>query len=78
MHVRVTVHAAKTNLSRLIAAAEAGEEVVILRGSVPAVRLVPVGEAAPVRRFGALAGRIALDDSFFEPLPPAELEAWEG
>ena len=77
MRMRVTVHAAKTNLSRLIAAAEAGEEVVIMRGSVPAVRLVPVGDAAPVRRFGALAGRVSLDDAFFEPLPPGELDAWE-
>jgi prevent-host-death family protein len=78
MFVHVTVHAAKTNLSRLIAAAEAGEEVVIMRGSVPAVRLVPVGAEAPVRRFGSLAGRVALDEAFFEPLPPAELDAWEG
>ena len=30
------------------------------------------------RRFGALAGRIAVDDSFFDSLPEAELSAWEG
>lgn len=42
----VKVHEAKTNLSKLIARAEAGEEVVIARGDKPAVKLVPVG--APV------------------------------
>ena len=71
-----TVHAAKTNLSKLIALAESGEEVVILRGSTPVVRLVPV---APTHRrvFGALAGQVAVPPSFFEPLPPDELGPWE-
>ena len=49
----VTVHTAKTHLSRLIEKAEAGEEVVIARGKVPAVRLVPVRAGKPARRFGA-------------------------
>ena len=39
------IHNAKTNLSRLIARAEAGEEVVIARNGKPAVRLTPVVEA---------------------------------
>ena len=37
-----SVHDAKTNLSKLIAAALEGDKVVIARGSVPVVRLVPV------------------------------------
>ena len=40
----VTIHQAKTNLSRLIRKASGGEEVIILRGSKPAARLVPIGE----------------------------------
>ena len=36
-----TVHAAKTNLSKLIERAEAGEEIIIARGKKPVVRLVP-------------------------------------
>lgn len=43
MHVNVLD--AKTNLSRLLALAEAGEEVVITRAGVPCVRLVPVRKA---------------------------------
>lgn len=72
----VTVHMAKTTLSQLIAAAEAGEEVVIMRGSQPVVRLVPVGDAAPERRFGALAGQLSIPPSFFDALPESELSAW--
>ncbi len=73
----VTVHEAKANLSRLIAEALAGAEVVIARGSVPAVRLVPV--TVPGRRqFGSLRGKIAIDARFDEPLPRDELEAWKG
>ncbi len=70
-----SVHDAKTNLSRLIADALAGGDVVIARGNVPAVRLVPV---VPVgrRQFGALKGKIAIDAQFDEPLPDDELAGW--
>jgi prevent-host-death family protein len=70
-----TVHDAKTNLSRLIADALAGGEVVIARGSVPVVRLVPVNPPGQ-RQFGALRGKIALDARFDEPLPDEELGGW--
>jgi len=73
----VTVHEAKTNLSKLIAEAMAGGEVVIARGTVPAVRLVPVN-APGKRRFGALRGKIAVDARFAEPLPDDEIAAWQG
>ena len=73
----VTVHKAKTTLSQLIADVESGEEVIISRGDQPVVRLVPVQVAEPRRAFGALAGKVALGDAFFEPLPDDELRAWE-
>lgn len=73
----VTVHKAKSTLSQLIADVESGEEVVISRGDQPVVRLVPVQVAAPRRCFGALAGKVALDVAFFEPLPDDELRGWE-
>ena len=72
-----TVHAAKTNLSKLIAEAEAGEEVVIARGDTPIVRLQLV-QPKPQRKFGSMKGRIKLDDSFFDPLPNDELALWNG
>ena len=72
----VTVHAAKTHLSRLIATVEAGEEVVIARGRVPVVRLVPVRAEKSRRRFGAFRGRARVSAAFFASLPEAELKAW--
>jgi antitoxin (DNA-binding transcriptional repressor) of toxin-antitoxin stability system len=68
----VTVHRARTQLSQLIAAAVAGEDVVIRRGQDAAVRLVPVRQPAPLRQFGALAGRVIVGAEFFEPLPAGE------
>ena len=73
----VTVHHAKTHLSRLIAQAEAGEEVVIARGDKPAVRLVPV-KPAPRRKAGSLKGVIEWDERFWDPLPDDELALWNG
>jgi prevent-host-death family protein len=73
----VNVHEAKTHLSRLIDQARAGQDVVIARNNVPLVRLVPVERPQPRRKFGALAGRIRVDDRFFEPLPESELACWE-
>lgn len=71
------VHAAKTHLSRLIADACNGEEIVIARDDKPMVRLVPVEPAVQRRRFGSMAGLAHTDDRFLEPLPEAELAAWE-
>jgi len=73
----VTVHTAKTHLSKLIARACAGEDVVIARGRTPVVRLVPVKRTPRRRRFGAMRGRARTTKAFFAPLPPEELEAWE-
>jgi len=72
-----TIHAAKTNLSRLIEKTTAGEEVIIVRGRRPVARLVPITEAPPQRKFGAMRGRARADARFFEPLPTAELDVWE-
>jgi prevent-host-death family protein len=73
----VTVHEAKTNLSRLLRKATQGEEVIIARGSKPVARLVPIGEVAGRRRPGSLKGTLRIHPDFFEPLPEDELAAWE-
>jgi prevent-host-death family protein len=73
----VTVHAAKTHLSRLIERACAGEEVVIARGKVPVARLVPVAARPQGRVFGAMRGRARVGEAFFKPLPRRDLAAWE-
>ena len=73
----VNVSQAKSQLSRLIARVEAGEEVVITRRGKPVARLVaykPRGK----RRPGVLKGKAVITDEFFDPLPEEELNLWEG
>lgn len=73
-----TIREARARLSKLIARAEAGEEIIIARGRKPVVRLVALQRAKRRPRFGALKGRIDLpDEFFFDPLPE-ELRLWEG
>lgn len=64
----VNVGQAKSELSRLIALAEAGEQVEIARDGVPVVRLVPINAEAPGPRFlaaaGSLRGKIRIADDF--------------
>jgi prevent-host-death family protein len=74
----VKMHQAKTQLSKLIAAALAGEEVVIARGADPVVKLTPIAPMKKQRIAGRLKGKIAFSDSFFDPLPDDELAAWTG
>lgn len=65
----VNLHAAKTQLSKLVDQAAAGEEIVIAKAGKPMVRLIPV---EPVKRkgFGADRGKIKIHDDFDAPLPP--------
>ena len=76
--MQVNVHAAKTQLSKLIDAALAGEEVVIARDSKPVVRLVPVPRSGVV--FGTMAHLLSSEGmpDFFEPMDEEELALWEG
>lgn len=74
--MQYNIHSAKTQLSRLIESALAGEEVVIARDSQPVVRLVPI----PQNGFtlGLLQGELGTPPDFLEPLPQGNLADWEG
>jgi len=69
MTATVSVHEAKTHLSRLIERVLAGEEVVIARNKEPVVRLVR--EAPPKKKplLGLMKGQIGPCDDADEPLP---------
>lgn len=71
------VHQAKTQLSQLLAQVEAGEEVVIARRGVPVVRMVGCQQRAN-RQPDVLKDKVVIAESFFDPLPDGELDAWEG
>ena len=73
----VNVHEAKTQLSRLLDQAMAGEEVIIMRSGRRLVRLTPV-ESAPARRvLGTAKGDFVVPDNFDDPLPEEVLAEFE-
>jgi len=68
MH-QVTVHEAKTHLSRLIKEALSGEEVIIASGKNPKVKIQPLPQAKTFRRFGGAKRAIKnIADDFNAPL----------
>lgn len=71
----VNVHEAKSQLSRLLAQVEAGEEVIIARNGKPVAQLVAC-KSKPKRQPDTMKGLISIDERFFEPLPEEELELW--
>ena len=72
----VNVHEAKTQLSRLIEAAEAGEEVIIARAGKPVVRLMPLKANKPRRQLGMLAGQLTVPEDFDAPLADDVLDSF--
>jgi prevent-host-death family protein len=74
----VTVHQAKTHLSKLLVRAEAGEEIVIARGKKPIARLVPNQPEAPLplRQPGRWKGLVHADADAFAPMTDEELREW--
>lgn len=74
--MQFTVHAAKTNLSKLIELAKAGEEVVIAKGKIPVARIVAVPQGSFT--IGLLKGKVDGGPDFFEPMAEDEVDLWEG
>ena len=73
---QVNIHEAKTQFSRLIAAVEQGEEIVIARYGQPIARLVAIRPPVTRRNPGSAKGRVKIPPSFFEPLPDEVLDAF--
>jgi prevent-host-death family protein len=71
----VSLSEARARLSSLLEAVESGAEIVITKHGKPAACLVPVTHKPGRRQLALISGR--LEDSFFEPLPPDVLSAWE-
>ena len=72
------LHEAKTHLSRLVAAAAAGEEIVIAKAGTPMVRLVPVSTLAEPRQLGLLAGQVREAPDCWDPDRALEALFYEG
>ncbi|WP_177418892.1 type II toxin-antitoxin system Phd/YefM family antitoxin [endosymbiont of Lamellibrachia barhami] len=67
--MQVNVHQAKSQLSKLIERALAGEEVIIARNNKPTVRLEVLPEARDKRRLGALKGLVKYMANDFDETP---------
>lgn len=78
MSTVINLHAAKTQLSRLVDRAAAGEEIVIARGGKPVARLTALRPTERRRRPGLLRGKIRIADDFDAPLPESLLAAFYG
>jgi prevent-host-death family protein len=73
-----TVHQAKTHFSRLLKEAEAGQEVIVMRGKKPVAKVVPIQEPVtesklPFRLMGAYRGKMRWDEDAFDPMTDEEL-----
>jgi prevent-host-death family protein len=62
----VSIHEAKTQFSRLVARAEAGEEIIVRRGPTPVAKIVAYHAPTTPRAPGALKGQITIADDFDE------------
>jgi prevent-host-death family protein len=74
----VNIHAAKTQLSRLVDAAAAGEEIIIAKSGKPVARLGPLVRPQRKRRLGILTGKLRVPEDFDAALPDEVIEAFEG
>ncbi|HKN73202.1 MAG TPA: type II toxin-antitoxin system prevent-host-death family antitoxin [Terriglobales bacterium] len=70
----VTIHKAKTELSRLIKKACRGEEIVIARGKTPVAKLVPLHKTTQKRVPGLWKGLVTYTPDAFDPLTDQELK----
>ena len=72
----INVHEAKAQFSKLLEQAHAGQEIILTKAGKPYARMMPLAPAAQKRQRGRV--KSINDEAFFDPLPDAELKAWEG
>lgn len=77
--IRLNIHEAKTHLSRYLARLQRGETIVLCKRNVPIAEIRPLPpQADSPRPIGLAKGEFEVPASFFEPLPPDLIEAFEG
>jgi prevent-host-death family protein len=75
---KINIYEAKTQLSRLVEQAAAGEDVIIARGGKPVARLTQLQPTRRAIRFGLLKGKVKVAADFDAPLPAELLSQFEG
>jgi antitoxin (DNA-binding transcriptional repressor) of toxin-antitoxin stability system len=74
----VSMHQAKSNLSKLVQRAKAGETILLGAYGQIEARLVPPEPDRSKKRIGILAGKLVVPDDFDAPLPEEVLAGFEG
>lgn len=74
----VNIHEAKTHFSKYIQEALQGKEVIIAKGGVPIIKLIPYTEEKTERHGGQLKGILNISNDFDMPLPPDILKQFYG
>ena len=72
------IHEAKSQLSKLIESALAGEEIVIAKAGKPLVKLIPYQEDKQLRNPGGWEGKVVMNDDFDDELPVEILQSFIG
>jgi prevent-host-death family protein len=67
--VVVNIHEAKTQLSKLVARAAAGEEIIIAKAGEPVAKLVPYERPKKPRKPGGWEGKVWIAPDFDEESP---------
>jgi prevent-host-death family protein len=73
----VNLYEAKTNLSRLVDQANAGEHIVIAKGGKPMAMLTPLTPKKRTIRYGLMKGQFVVPEDFDAPLPDDVIAAFE-
>ncbi len=77
--IKLNVHEAKTHLSRYLSQLSAGDTIVLCKRNVPVAEIRLLKAARTERRpIGLAKGRFEIPPDFFDPLPDALLDAFEG
>ena len=72
------IHEAKSQLSKLIESALAGEEIIIAKAGKPLVKLIPYQENQSPRTPGGWEGKVIMGDDFDDELPADILAGFMG
>lgn len=78
MSIIVSIHEAKTHLSRLLNQVMAGEEVIVARSGVPVARILPIERGSAKRQAGSAKGKFTIVDDFAGALPADVQAEFEG
>lgn len=72
------IHEAKSQLSKLIESALAGEEIVIAKAGKPLVKLIPYQQEKNPRTPGGWEGKVVMSKDFDDELPTYILAGFTG